>query len=78
VEWGYYRPFPTLGEPAEAADFVAARVAEGSDYLKFFLEDGTTTGMPTHALPAACVRPFVDAAHEAGRLATTSTPPWRR
>ena len=32
-----YAPFPTLTGPEQAGQFVADRVAEGSDYLKIFL-----------------------------------------
>jgi len=31
-----YAPFPTLTRPEQAGQFVADRVAEGSDYLKIF------------------------------------------
>ena len=36
-----YAPFPTLTGPEQAEQFVADRVAEGSDYLKIFGPSGT-------------------------------------
>src|SRR5947209_8024610 len=40
TEMGPAGAFPTLVAPEEAEPFVAARVAEGSDYIKLILEDG--------------------------------------
>ncbi len=37
-------PIPTLSEPSEAQAFVDARIAEGSDYLKFVYDDGESIG----------------------------------
>ena len=48
VTQGLLAPFPTVAGAAQAEDFVAARVAEGSHFLKVILEDGTTTG---HLVP---------------------------
>ncbi|MFJ1759234.1 amidohydrolase family protein [Amycolatopsis sp. NPDC088138] len=50
-------------DPGQAKDFVAARVAAGSDYLKIVLE---APGRGGPALPAA--RALTEAAHEAGLL----------
>ncbi|WP_158579960.1 amidohydrolase family protein [Geodermatophilus marinus] len=66
VGQGLLPPFPTVGGPDEAAAFVAARVAEGSDHLKVVLEDGTTTGRPVPCLDAGTVRALVRAAHDRG------------
>jgi imidazolonepropionase-like amidohydrolase len=54
---------PTLSSAAEAGSFVAARIAEGSDYLKLVLEDGSAYGIKTPSLDAAMARALVDAAH---------------
>lgn len=61
-----FRPgVPTLESAADADAFVAARLAEGSDWIKLVIEDGHELGMakllPT--LDAATVRAVVDAAH---------------
>lgn len=39
----YLPNVPTLTEPAEAEGFVAARLAEGSDYIKIHYQDGQIT-----------------------------------
>lgn len=59
---------PTLQEPEEAIDFVAARVAEGSDFLKVVLEDGSTYGIDSPYLDYAVVDALTIAAHDAGLL----------
>lgn len=62
---------PTLA-PGDSADaFVAARVAEGSDYVKIILEDFSAYS-DTHRLPtldAAQTRDAIAAAHARGKLA---------
>jgi imidazolonepropionase-like amidohydrolase len=68
VTQGLLAPFPTVAGPAQAEDFVAARVAEGSHFLKVVLEDGTTTGHPCPTLTADTVQALVGAAHARGLL----------
>jgi imidazolonepropionase-like amidohydrolase len=68
VTQGLLAPFPTLSGPAQAEDFVAARVAEGSHFLKVILEDGSTTGHPCPTLTADTVQTLVGAAHARGLL----------
>jgi imidazolonepropionase-like amidohydrolase len=58
---------PAVAGPADAAAFVAARAAEGCDYLKVYLEDPAWHG--GGALSAGTVRALVAAAHAAGLLA---------
>jgi imidazolonepropionase-like amidohydrolase len=62
---------PTIDSPNEAETFIAARVAEGSDYIKLILEDGSeypgAKRLPT--LNAATFRAVVAAAHRHGKLA---------
>jgi C-terminal peptidase prc len=60
---------PTLSSPAEAAAFVDARLAEGSDYLKIVHDDGAAFGVSYPTLDAATVAALVEAAHARGRLA---------
>lgn len=61
---------PTLSTPRQADAFVAARRAEGSDYLKLMLEDG---GEPfffdAPSLDRRTVRALVRAAHDRDMLA---------
>jgi imidazolonepropionase-like amidohydrolase len=62
---------PTLGATAQAAAFVAARVAEGSDYIKIISEDNSFL-TPDHPIPALSrdeVCASVAAAHRLGKMA---------
>lgn len=61
-------PIPTLSKPEQAQDFVDARIAEGSRFIKIVLEDGTA-GMPKASLDAATVAALVKAAHLRAKLA---------
>jgi imidazolonepropionase-like amidohydrolase len=68
TEYGF--DIPTLTTPEEAKAFVAARLGEGSDYLKIVVEDGkpfSKSGIPTLTLPT--VTALVQAAHEQHLLA---------
>jgi imidazolonepropionase-like amidohydrolase len=67
IEWGVYPPFPTLSGPEEAEQFIAARIAEGVDYVKLFIEDGSFWGRTREVLSAESVRALVAAAHTHGK-----------
>ena len=59
---------PTITEPAQAADWVAARKAEGSDWIKIVIEPGWgSQRLPT--LDAATVAALVEAASAQGLMA---------
>jgi imidazolonepropionase-like amidohydrolase len=58
--------FDTVAEPSQAKQFVAARVAEGIDYLKIVIDDGAVHGAHLPALTTEIVAALVDAAHAAG------------
>jgi imidazolonepropionase-like amidohydrolase len=60
---------PTLSSPAEAEAFVADRFAEGSDYLKIMIEDGSLTNFETPAIGRDTVRALTAAVHRRGKLA---------
>lgn len=60
---------PTLTAPELADAFVAARLAEGSDYLKIILEDGSAYGLTLPSLPYPVLAALVRAAHVRGLLA---------
>lgn len=65
-----YVETPTLSGPEEAEAFVAARVAEGSDYLKIMMEDGMPLfGFEARALSRPTVRALTRAIHRHGKLA---------
>jgi imidazolonepropionase-like amidohydrolase len=68
VERGMLPPFPTVAGAEEAESFVAARVAEGSSFLKVILDDGSITGSPCPTLTADTVQELVHAAHARGLL----------
>ena len=65
----YGVPIPTLTKPEEAAAWVAARVAEGSDYIKIVDEDGTSVGRKIPTLDTPTLTALVQAAHQQGKLA---------
>lgn len=61
-----YAPMPTLTGPEQAADFVAARVAEGSDYLKVIYDAGARSPIPMPGISEATLRALVAAGHAHG------------
>ena len=62
--------FPVVATPDEAVTFVAARVAEGADYIKIFLEDGTAVGYPgLPMLSNEVLLTSVREAHRYGKMA---------
>lgn len=67
----YGMPVPTLTGPDEADAWVAARQAEGSDYIKIVREDlhvySSERRLPT--LDAATARALIESAHARGLLA---------
>ncbi len=67
TEYGF--AIPTLTTPAEADAWVRDRLAEGSDYVKIIVEDGSAYGHPLPTLDAATITALVAAAHRNGRLA---------
>ena len=65
----YGLKIPTVSKPEEAAAFVDARIAEGADYIKIVLEDGSTFGRPIPTLSVPTVAALISAAHAKGKLA---------
>ncbi|HTG32747.1 MAG TPA: amidohydrolase family protein [Thermoanaerobaculia bacterium] len=65
----YGMTVPTLTKPEEAQAWVDARVAEGSDYVKIVIEDGSPYGRKIPTLDQATVAALVTAAHKRGKLA---------
>ncbi|MCC3331243.1 amidohydrolase family protein [Nocardia abscessus] len=55
-----------VSDPAQASDFVAGRLAEGADYLKIVIDDGSVHGAPLPVMTPQTVAALADAAHEAG------------
>lgn len=65
----YSQKFPTVGTVSEATAFVAARRAQGSDYLKIMLNGLRSSTAGVQNLDKARVTALVDGAHAAGLLA---------
>ena len=65
----YGIPVVTLAGPESADDWVAARLAEGSDFIKIVIEPGRLWGSPLPTLDQPTVRALVEAAHARGLLA---------
>jgi imidazolonepropionase-like amidohydrolase len=61
-----YAPFPTLAGPEQAEQFVADRVAEGSDYLKIFGPAGTAGPRAMPSLDLDTITALTEAAHDRG------------
>lgn len=64
TEYGF--AIPTLTGPDQAPAFVAARLSEGSDYLKIVLDDGSGFGRTSPTLAVDTVRALVAAARSQG------------
>jgi imidazolonepropionase-like amidohydrolase len=60
---------PTITRPEEAQAWVDARIAEGSDYIKIALENGSAYGQKTPTLDRATTTALIAAAHKRGKLA---------
>lgn len=69
VAAGILPSFPTLDAVEAASDFVADRVAEGSDYIKIIVDDGAWLGSQIPTLSQEQLRAVVLAAHEQGKHA---------
>jgi imidazolonepropionase-like amidohydrolase len=59
-------PFDTVATAAQAAEFVAARRAEGADYLKLVIDDGAVHGADLPVLAPDVVAALTSAAHAEG------------
>jgi imidazolonepropionase-like amidohydrolase len=60
---------PTLTDPGQAVAFVRARLAEGSDYIKIVVEDGSAFGQTTPSLNGATIAALAAATKAAGKQA---------
>ncbi|HSK75377.1 MAG TPA: amidohydrolase family protein [Thermoanaerobaculia bacterium] len=60
---------PTLVGPEEAEAFVEDRIAEGSDYLKIMIEDGSQVFLDLQVIPRETVQALTQAMHDRGKLA---------
>ncbi len=60
---------PTLTAPEQVEGWVADRVAEGSDFIKIVIEDGSLVGRPLATLEPPTVAALARAARARGKLA---------
>ncbi len=67
TEYGF--KIPTISSPGEAQAWVDARIAEGSDYIKIVIDDGSTYGAHFPTISTATLAALVTAAHARGKLA---------
>jgi len=67
TEYGF--DIPTLTTPAEAEDWVDARIADGSDYIKIVLEDGSIVGHTIPTLDRPTLYALIIATHKRHKLA---------
>ena len=65
----FYR-YPFVSTPDEAVAFVNKQVARGADYIKIFIEEGTTVGHPGLRVPSnETILAAVNEAHRLGKMA---------
>ena len=62
-------PIPTLDDPGQTEAFIAARVGEGSDWIKVVYEHGETSGRPVPTLAASTLPRIAAAVHAHDKLA---------
>jgi len=62
-------PIPTLTAPESAQAFVDARIAEGADWIKIIVDDGSAYGVSFPTISEAVLRAAIEAAHARGTLA---------
>ena len=68
IRW-FFR-FPFVSNPAEAVRFVGKQVASGADYVKVFIEEGTTVGSPgLRVIDDETLFTAVNEAHHLGKMA---------
>jgi imidazolonepropionase-like amidohydrolase len=66
----FFFHFPSVQTPAEAVRFVDKQIAEGADYIKIFLEDGSCIGFPgLPVLDDEILKAAVNEAHRHNKLA---------
>ncbi|MFC2157753.1 CIA30 family protein [Acidobacteriota bacterium] len=65
----YGMPIPTIDNPTDALDFVDARIAEGSDFIKILWDDGSAYNRTIPALDFETVKAVIEAAHKRGKMA---------
>ncbi len=67
TEYGF--PIPTITSADHAGEFVAARIAEGSDYIKIVYDDGSEIGLPWKTIDELTLAAVIRAARDRKKLA---------
>ncbi|HUG92448.1 MAG TPA: CIA30 family protein [Planctomycetaceae bacterium] len=65
----WFAQIPTIDSPDQAAEFVDARIAEGSDYIKLIYDDGTAYGLSFPTISRETMAAVVEAARARETLA---------
>lgn len=66
----WFFSFPFVSTPEDAVKHIAKQVADGADYIKIFIEDGTIVGYPNLPTPRDdTIRAAVSEAHKHGKMA---------
>lgn len=65
----YGMPIPTIETADSAQQFVDARIAEGSDFIKIVYDDGALFGLRWPTIDRATLAALIEAAHRRQRLA---------
>jgi len=65
----YGLSIPTISKPEEAQEFVDARIAEGSDFIKIIYDDGIAYSLSMPTLSKATLSAVINAAHKRGKIA---------
>jgi imidazolonepropionase-like amidohydrolase len=66
TEYGF--KIPTIALAAEAENFVKARIAEGSDYIKIVYDDGAAVGLHWNTIAEPTLAAVIRAARAGGKL----------
>jgi imidazolonepropionase-like amidohydrolase len=72
----YGVPIPTLSSAAEAPAWVDERIAQGSDYIKIVLEDGSAYGHSLPTLDVPTLKALVSSAHARKKMAVAHVATW--
>jgi len=64
----YGLSIPTVSKAEDAQDFVEARIAEGSDFIKIIYDDGSAYNLQRPTLDKATISALADAARQKGKL----------
>lgn len=65
----YGVPIPTINDAARAQKFVDARIAEGSDFIKIILDDGSAYGLARPTISKETLAAVIEAAHLRAKMA---------